>query len=414
MQRKGIFVTFSGEKVCMFVPSADGGHPLYAKELLTAMVRTGGCQVELVSSEYLTEAFDSELYPVHRILPTIQPRTHFRSSAQWVVDRLTYYPRQQRIFLRWLANQPHITLVHLQEWAPWLASSLIADIRALGKRVFYTAHNIIPHRSPPGVPPEMMHRWLRRAYRQCDGLFVHTPRLAKQLADFLENRHPPIHVTPHGIWTMDLPANPPSIEERLTWKRLLFFGTIRRNKGLDQLLRAMEQLPGYTLTIAGDPEEPAYFREEVVPLVHRLREMGIGIDLHDRFIPDDEMAALFASHSALMLPYTPAFTAQSGVLFMAITHGIPVIASAVGGLREMLSEHPIGMMIDQATPGQIADGIRRLYAQGLEMDVAGHLLRARQAYSWQATATATIAGYAQSLRSPSKSHACTLPTTSAA
>ncbi len=387
-------VALQDEKICMFVPSADGGHPRYATELLTALVHAGQRGMELVSSEDLLEEFSSDLYPVHRILPPLRPRSQFSSSAHWAFSRLTYYPRQQRRFLRWLANRPDISVVHLQEWTPWLATSFVSSMRAMGKRVYYTVHNVVPHRYPPGVSPAVMHRWLRSACRLCNGLFVHTQKLSEQLADFLEHRHPPIHVVPHGVWTTDQIINPPSVEQRLQWKRLLFFGTIRRNKGLDLLLRAMEHLPDYSLTIAGEPLEGAYYREEVLPLVDRLRRAGIKIDLRDTYVPDKEMAELFATHSALMLPYTPAFAAQSGVVFMAITHEIPVIASEVGGLRELLQEHPIGVTFPQVTPEQIAEGVHRLHTQSQHLDIAGHIRAAKQRYSWQSAAAATLAGYA--------------------
>ena len=53
---------------------------------------------------------------------------------------------------------------------------------------------------------------------------------------------------------------------------LLFFGTIRRNKGLDLLLDTVEQLQGMHLTIAGEARESEYFHSEVVPRVEQLRQ----------------------------------------------------------------------------------------------------------------------------------------------
>lgn len=402
------------QKVCMYVPSADGGHPRYAQELLTAIVRENRCAVELVSCRDLLDEFDSDLYPIHRILPTLRMRSEFPTSAHWAINRLTHYPREQNRFLRWLADRPDITVVHLQEWAPWLAKSLVSRIQAMGKRVFFTIHNITPHRYPPGVPRAVMHQWVRNASRRCDGLFVHTQRLSQQLSVFLQHRHPPIHVTPHGIWTTHHPVDPPSVEQRLNWKRLLFFGTIRRNKGLVPLLRAMERLAGYSLTIAGEPLDGAYHREEVLPLVRRLQNSGIRIDLLDRYVTEEEMPELFAAHSALVMPYTSAFTAQSGVVFMAITHGIPVITSLAGGLRELLAEHPIGVAFEQSTSEQIAAAVHRLHDDGKQLDIDSHLAAARQHYSWKSAAVATLAAYGCPTDSDTTFNDCALQTTSAA
>lgn len=402
------------EKICMFLPSADGGHPRYVTELMTAIAREQRCEVELLGSVNLLDEFSSDLYPVHRVLPALRPRKQFRTSAGWAINRILHYPRQHWTLLRWLEQRPDITAVHLQEWTPWLANWLIRRIQQMGKRVYYTVHNIVPHRYPPLVPRPLMHHWLRNACRRCDGLFVHTHKLAEQLAEFLEDRHPPIHVVPHGTWTVSPACEPPPVEDRLASRRLLFFGTIRRNKGLDVLLRAMEHLPGYSLTIAGEPIEGAWYREQILPLVQQLRERGVQIDLRDRFIAEDEIPQLFATHGALMLPYTPQFAAQSGVVFMAIAYQTAVVASEVGGLRELLREHPVGVTFDMLNPTVLADAVRRLHEQASQLDLAERLRTARRRLSWQSAAVATIAGYLSANRMITIPHDCGVETSSAA
>lgn len=404
----------STEKICMFMPSAEGGHPRYVTELMTAIARERRCGVELLGSVNLLDEFSSDLYPVHRVLPALRPRKQFRMSVGWAINRVLHYPRQHHVLLRWLEQRPDITAVHLQEWTPWLASWLIRRIHQMGKRVYYTVHNIVPHSYPPMVPKPLMHHWLRTACRQCDGLFVHTQKLADQLAAFLDNRHPPIHVVPHGTWTIDAKFEPPPVEQRLAERRLLFFGTIRRNKGLDVLLRAMEHLPGYSLTIAGDPIEEAWYREQILPLVKQLRDSGVQIDLKDRFIAEEEIPQLFATHGALVLPYTPQFVAQSGVVFMAIAYQTPVIASEVGGLRELLREHPIGVTFDTLSPTVLADAVRRLHDKSTQFDLAERLRTARRRLSWQSAAIATLAGYSTASHTATIPNDCSIETTSAA
>ena len=401
----------------MYVPSADGGHAQYAHELLTALARhpRGGRRFELVSSADLRPRFRSELYPVHPILPSLADRGTFPSKANWMANRLVHYPRREWRFYQWLKSRPDVTAVHFQEWTPWLAAPLVRRVRRLGKRVYFTVHNVVPHRCPPMVPQAVMRGWIRRACRLTDGLFVLTDALAEELSRFLGEPHPPIRVAPHGVWTVDgLTAAPPTTAERLAWRKLLFFGALRRNKGLDLLLRAMELLPGYSLTIAGEALEARYVREEVLPLVARVRAVGAHVELYDRFISADEVGPLFASHSAIVLPYTRGFVAQSGVAFLAMAYELPVVASNSGGLRELLSEFAIGTTFEDMTPRALADAVRALEAEDVQAKLVSETRAAKRRYSWHAAASATLAGYSLAREARTETHDCAVETTTAA
>jgi glycosyltransferase involved in cell wall biosynthesis len=393
----------------MFTPTSDGGHARYTWELLNALAQAaaggGGSlrashRFELATSRDLHPRFDSDHYRIHRILPPLRDRSGFPTRLSWAANRVTHYGRREWQFLRWLGARPDIDAVHFQEWTPWLATPLFRRIRALGKRVFYTVHNIVPHRYPRAVPKAVMNGWIRRACLLCDGLFVHTDLLAEELAQFLGASKsgaalPPIHVVPHGVWTMPDVLPRAAIDERLALKRLLFFGEIRRNKGLDLLLRAMAYLPaGYSLTIAGEPRERDYFREEILTLVAEARRRGAAIDLRDRFTPEVEVPALFAGHSAVVLPYTPKFVAQSGVVFMALAHDTPVVASEAGGLRELFEQFRIGTTFREATPEALATAVRAVCEHGATHDIAEEIRGAKERFSWRAAAVATLAGYA--------------------
>lgn len=379
--------------ICMYTPSADGGHARYAWELTTALARSGrGYRFELVSGRDLHEQFRSSAYRVHAILPPLADRSTFSTRLSWGANRLTHYFRREYQFLRWLRTRPDIDAVHFQESASWLAAPLFRRVRALGKKIFYTAHNIVPHRCPPGVPRPLMQRWARNAWRLCDGLFVHTPLLRQELSRMLGPGHPPIQVVPHGVWTVP-DGLVPSLDERLAYRRLLFFGAIRRNKGLDLLLRAAARLPDYRITIAGHLNQPVYFREEIVPLIDQAREQGARIELIQRFIPDADVPGLFASHSAIVLPYTRDFVAQSGVVFLAIAHQLPVVASEAGGLRELLGQFRLGTTFGESSPAALAEAVRALEADELRQALPAHMRAARERFSWDDAAAATMAGY---------------------
>jgi glycosyltransferase involved in cell wall biosynthesis len=378
----------------MFTPQAHGGHPRYAHELMTALAAQPhpGFRFELISTRNLHAEFKSDQYAVHAVLPPLQERSDFRSKLGWAMNRLAYYPRRELAFLKWLKGRPDVVAVHLQEWKPWLAAWLIRRIKKMGKSVFYTVHNIVPHHYPRCVPKSLMNAWIRKACRECDGLYVLSDQLVEKLSTFLGESHPPIYVTPHGVWTVaDIKL--PSLKDRLARKKLLFFGSIRKNKGLDLLLATMELLPDFSLTIAGSPDREDYFEQEILPAIQRLRAAGRQIELHNRFISEQEVGSFFSTHSAIVLPYTEGFVAQSGVAFMALAYDLPMVSSEVGGLQELMSRFAIGTTFKDATPDGLATAVRGLFANENVDRLNNNIRAAKQHYSWQLAARETIAGY---------------------
>ena len=390
-------MTLDVPTVCMFAPTSGGGHARYAWELVTALARhpQREFRFELVSSTELEAPYREAEYVVHPILPAIRERSTFRTRVGWALNRALHYPIRETCFLRWLAGRDDVATVHLQEWKPWLAAPVIRRIRAMGKKTFYTVHNILPHCYPPLIPKRLMDHWIRKACLECEGLFVHTETLAHELGRFLGPGHPPVTVVPHGVWTVpdSIAANHP-LRERLAIKRLLFFGAIRRNKGLHLLLQALPQLPGYEVTVAGDPSERDYFDNEIMPRVTALRAGGARVHLIDRFVSDAEVGALFSSHSAIVLPYTQEFVAQSGVVFMALAYGLPVVASTAGGLHELLGEYEIGATFETGSCRGLADAVRRLHAESRCEELEREIRAARLRFTWHAAACATLRGYA--------------------
>lgn len=405
-----------GERVCMHAPSAVGGHPLYVMELLTALTRhpRGGDRFELVAGADLEAQFRTDLYPVHAVLPPLRHRRELRSKVAWASDRLLHYPRRDRFFLNWLKARPEVGAVHFQEFSLSLPP-LIRAIRRTGRRVFYTIHNIRPHAYPPVIPRLVWDRWNRGACLSADRLFVHSERLRDDLAAFLDSEDcPPIDVTPHGVWTSPVSTiGAPVDRQPRPHRRLLFFGTIRRNKGLDLLFHAAPHLPEFEFTIAGEPREAEYFRTEVVPQIAELRKQGIRIELIDRFVPKAEVPAVFAAHTAVVLPYTEEFTAQSGVVFLAIAHGVPVVASEAGGLRDLFRQFRIGTTFCEQTPDALASAVRTCVEQAAQGAFEEPLRAARQHFSWESAAEATIAAYSagfQANREENDRVTATIPT----
>jgi glycosyltransferase involved in cell wall biosynthesis len=255
------------------------------------------------------------------------------------------------------AHAPEVVL--LQHWMPLLAPALgVAAARAKrlgGARVVTIVHNALPHEYQPAA--RTVTRWF---LGQSDGLIVHARAVEAQLRSFAPGMV--CRVTPHpahGIFRsrlasgearalLGLPAGNPL---------LLFFGHVRRYKGLEVLLRALpavrERLPGARLVVAGE------FYLARRPFEALVASLGLGeaVLLLDRFIPTDQVGHLFAAADLVVLPYLAA--SQSGVVAVAAVHGKPVVATTVGGLDEQVTDGVTGFLVPPGDPAALAGGILR-------------------------------------------------------
>ena len=151
--------------VCMYTPSAGGGHALYTQELLMALAEVGpgrGIVAELVTSENLAATHWTSAYPIHPILPRLTHRSEYRTALVWAWSRMTHYTRREQIFLDWLTGRKDLNIIHFQEYTPWLAPRHFRELRRRGLALVSTVHDIIPHcyfeqvrdlarRLPPGA-----------------------------------------------------------------------------------------------------------------------------------------------------------------------------------------------------------------------------------------------------------------------
>ena len=380
-------------RTCMYTAESQKGHARYTRDLLLAIATMGvdrGVDVELVTSADLSPNFQSNRYPIHRILPPLANRSVFKWKIAWGISRVSHYIRRDNTFLRFVKSRPDLRLVHIQEYTPWLASRHFAKLRRSGVEVVMTVHNIANYGHASQRYVRAMRSNWRTAWRTCSALIVHTEGLRDQLGRFLGPGHPPIHVTPHAVWeersAPPITAVPPKADEKA---RLLFFGMVRANKGLHVLLRAMKLLPTCTLTIAGE-HEPGAYHDEILRLVAQCPAGQI--ELINEFIDQQEIAGYFDRSHLVILPYTE-FASQSGVLHQALAHGRPVVASDVGGLGESVRSWGIGEVVEPNNPNMLADGVVAALRPDHYRKAAEATERARKELTWTKMAKATCDVY---------------------
>jgi len=235
-------------------------------------------------------------------------------------------------------------------WMPFFAPLYLLAARAARNRGMTTTaivHNALPHEKQPLARPLM-----RALLRRMDRIITLTQSEAARCGRLAGRDADSITVSPHPVYDHFGAAMEPAAARRiLSWPPegacgLLFFGLIRRYKGLDLLLRALGALyrrspgaPDFSLMIAGEfYEKERMYRDLVV------REgLSDKVEICAQYIPDGEVAALFSAADLVVQPYRKA--TQSGVVQTAFHFGCPVVVSDAGGLADMVRDGEDGMVV---------------------------------------------------------------------
>lgn len=150
-----------------------------------------------------------------------------------------------------------------------------------------------------------------------------------------------------------------SLKLKIDVKYILFFGQIKDVKGLDILLKAMHDVPtNVKLIIAGKPWKNDFKIYSDLIKKYKLEDRII---LMIRFIEDDEREKLFYASDVNILPYRIIY--QSGVLLMAMSHGLPVIASNLPANKEIIVEGKNGMLFESENANSLSMKIKQFFKE---------------------------------------------------
>jgi glycosyltransferase involved in cell wall biosynthesis len=266
-----------------------------------------------------------------------------RSRLRFLTKGLEYVPSARRLQKEIARSNPDV--LHVQ----WLGLPRY-DLRWLTavqreRPVVFTAHDVLPRRTA-----DKLDLW-REVFRTVDRVVVHGAGAVGRLVDLGIERDRIVRI-PHPIFEPTREIGPPQ------GSTLLFFGLIRRSKGLDLLIRALpaiaEPVPDVRLVVAGDPIESAE------PFQELARSLGVAgrIDWRLRFLAENEIADVMEEAAVVVLPYRE--IESSGVLAMALGHGRPVVVSDVGSLGDTVRELDAGAVVPPEDPAALAEACASL------------------------------------------------------
>ncbi|NLV08371.1 glycosyltransferase [Halomicrobium mukohataei] len=309
------------------------------------------------------------------------------SGLQPAIKGIEHVHDMNRLLVRLRRRDPDI--IHFQ-WLPVPAidAAYVRVLRRIAPTVL-TVHDSNPFHGEPTSRLQLAGAQL--APRAFDHLVAHTEATRRNLLEQGVSDSA-LSVIPHGILRYserteqrnvrgpDVRRDSSRCQEDI---HVLFFGTLKPYKGLDVLLEAFAELPGDVrdsarLRIAGKP---------MMDITH-LRTMAADLDVEDSvdwevgFVPHEAVPSLFEWADVVVFPYRE--IDQSGALMTAIPFGTPIVASAVGGFDEVLTDGRHGRLVPPEDPQALSTALSSIISNPDQRAMMGEAVRelVETTYSW--------------------------------
>ncbi|MBB6459885.1 glycosyltransferase [Flammeovirga kamogawensis] len=321
-----------------------GGIATYGAALLSALEKEGHVVKAFTfsrqypdflfpgKSQYITEEDNVEKIASEEVLDSINP--------------ITYYTTAKKI----KAFKPDVLIT--QFWMSFFGPSVGTVAKLLKKDCITLSilHNVIPHEG------RFFDKPFTKYYLNQHHCFVTMSDVVEKDLRSYESEKPSL-VRAHPLYNhFGDPQNQEEAQLKLgvesDKKTLLFFGFIREYKGLDILIKTFDQLDdSYQLLIAG--EVYGSF-DSYMQLIQENRNKE-RIHIFNQYISDQEVGDYFSVADVCVLPYKSA--TQSGITSIALHFEVPLIATDMGGLKELIINGETGEIVPSATVEDLKRGI---------------------------------------------------------
>jgi D-inositol-3-phosphate glycosyltransferase len=281
----------------------------------------------------------------------------------------------------------HFFHYSLQEWI------IIKLAKLFGFKVVITAHDVESFHGKSDANKA------KSILMMADAVIAHNSVSKNALIEKINLPESLISVVPHGNY-IDLISHKPLKSEAKkalgidTDKVILFFGQIKKVKGLDCLLEALpsvlKQHPTAKLIIAGKMWKDDWgFYEKII----KTNELGPSIINHIHYIADEDVSNYYCAADIIALPYKEIY--QSGVLLMAMSYKTPVVVSNIQGMTEVIRHNENGFVFKKNNPVDLAEKINNaLLDQNNLTKIAEHGFEHMQKnYNWNEIGKKTVKVY---------------------
>jgi len=280
-------------------------------------------------------------------------------------------------------NREQPDLIVFQWWHPFFTFAFGSIVRLLDKplqrRVCFLCHNVLPHESNP-----MQALLTKYSFNKVRYFIVHSTPDRRQLESLRPGAtiRQGVHPTYSEFASLSSISRDEARQELglpADAKVILFFGLVRKYKGLHYLIEAMELLPeslNCRLLITGE------FYDEKSPYVESIATRGLEdrVDVVDQYIPNEKVAMYFRAANVVALPYVSA--TQSGIVQIAFGLDRPVITTNVGGLPEAVDDGRTGFIVEPESAQQLTDAIVRFFESDAEDTFRSAIRQQTNRFDW--------------------------------
>jgi glycosyltransferase involved in cell wall biosynthesis len=312
-------------------------------------------------------------------------------------DELLPYMRP---FGQWLAGRWSVTaapdIVHAHFWMSGVAALVATgEVRAPMVQTFHALGSVKRrYQATADTSPEV-----RTDVERHLGLTA--ARVIAQCTDEVEELgalgvpREKVHIVASGVDAARFGPDGSAFPRDDGLRRVLSAGRLVPRKGFDELVHALPRLPGTEVVIAGGPATGI----DTDPEANRLRDLAATLGVADRLrllgaVPPEQMPQWY--RSADVVACTPWYEPFGLTPLEAMACGVPVVACAVGGLRDSVVDGATGALV---APGDRDGLVRALRALLSDEDRRRQLgaaarLRAVSRYDWSRQAAAVASIYA--------------------
>lgn len=255
-------------------------------------------------------------------------------------------------------NELDPDLVIMEWWHPYFTFCFRTLAKSVRAKIIFICHNVLPHEHVP-----LDKTWAGLTLKHADAFIVQSGLDEKDLKCLLPDAvyKKTVHPTYDAFRMKN--TSKAAARAQLSIKEdeqvLLFFGFVRKYKGLKYLIQAMpaikKSLPKSRLLIVGD------FGDSKPEYLELIAQAGVDdvISIYDGYIPDKEVEQYFAASDVVVAPYVSA--TQSGIIQIAYGFEKPVIATAVGGLPDVVNDSVTGYLVESENPSALSDAVIRFF-----------------------------------------------------